>query len=178
MFSPSAARSMHAQRPADEPTDFLSTPAKPASHRLAIRAAVGGRRQHGVLRGEPPQTGCFTPPGHPFGDAGGAQDLGVTEFDETDPAGFSVKPRVMITGRSSWSSRPSSRLDTTPTLDLAGSPDFERLVAYHRVHRAVELGLGLADDVLTRSPRRDMRQQQLTNAGLRGNHTGFGARQV
>ncbi|MFV4153416.1 hypothetical protein ACNJQG_21200, partial [Mycobacterium tuberculosis] len=26
----------------------------------------------------------------------------------------------------------------------------------------------------TRSPRRDMRQQQLTNAGLRGNHTGFG----
>lgn len=139
---------------------------------------MGGRRQHGVLRGEPPQTGCFTPPGHPFGDAGGAQDLGVTEFDEHrsrrvfgETAGDDHRAKLVV--------EPAVfSLDTTPTLDLAGSPDFERLVAYHRVHRAVELGLGLADDVLTRSPRRDMRQQQLTNAGLRGNHTGFGARQV
>ncbi|EUA75348.1 hypothetical protein I553_3241 [Mycobacterium xenopi 4042] len=30
----------------------------------------------------------------------------------TDPAGLDVNPRVMTTGRSSWSRRPSSRVDT------------------------------------------------------------------
>src|SRR5690625_794074 len=36
----------------------------------------------------------------------------------TDPAGWEVNPRVMTTGRSSSSSRPSSRLDTRPTLTV------------------------------------------------------------
>src|SRR6516225_7855289 len=51
--------------------------------------------------------------------------------------------------------------------DPFGATDIEGLTANHRVHGTIELGLGLADDVLTRSPRRDMRQKQLAYARLR-----------
>ena len=61
---------------------------------------------------------------------------------------------------------------------LAGPTDFEGLVGHHRVHRAVELCLGLADHVLPRRPRRDMGQQQLADTGLRRGSTRLGAGQV
>ena len=49
--------------------------------------------------------------------------------------------------------------------------DVERLAAHHRVHRAVEFGLRLADHVLARRPRRNVGQQQFGDAGLRGGLT-------
>ena len=62
--------------------------------------------------------------------------------------------------------------------DPFGAADVERLTAHHRVHGTVELGLGLADHVLARGPRRDMGQQQLANTGLRRGPAGLGARQM
>src|SRR6516165_6198619 len=62
--------------------------------------------------------------------------------------------------------------------DPFGATDIEGLTANHRVHGTIELGLGLADDVLTRSPRRDMRQKQLAYARLCRNHAGLRARQM
>src|SRR6185437_313328 len=90
----------------------------------------------------------------------------------------------MTTGRSSSSRRPSSRLVTRATLanpvgsDPFGAADIERLTAHHRMHGTIELGLGLADHILTRGPRRDMGQQQFANTGLGRGAAGLGPRQM
>ena len=74
---------MHAR--SDRPISRLISwvrPDEPAFDRFAVGASVGGRRQHRVLRGQPPQARPLAPARYPLGDAGGAHDLGVTEFDQ------------------------------------------------------------------------------------------------
>ena len=61
---------------------------------------------------------------------------------------------------------------------LSGPADVDALPAHHRVHRTVELGLGLTDDVLARRPRRNVGQQQFTDAGPFGDLSRLGARQM
>ncbi len=66
--------------------------ADPSPNRLAVRAGVGGARQHRVLGGHPSLSRTLAPAGHALGHRCGAQDAGLPELDQhrslgvTEPA--------------------------------------------------------------------------------------------
>src|SRR6201999_4157913 len=102
-------------------------------------------------------------------------DFGLTEFDQHRPCrmlgetpsdhqrtklvveatvftfGHDANPSSHAGGAAVGSGRKKS--------DSFGVPYVEGLTAYDRVHRTIELGLGLADHVLSRGPRRDVGEQ-------------------
>src|SRR5581483_3580350 len=71
-----------AERAADEAADLVGAAADAARHGFAVAARVGGAGEHGVLGGDPAFAAALAPAGDALGDAGGAQDAGVSEGDE------------------------------------------------------------------------------------------------
>ena len=76
-----------AQRTADQPLDFLGAAALLALCRLAVRAGMGGARQHAVFRRHPALAGIAQERRHAILDGGGAQHMCVAEFGEAGAFG-------------------------------------------------------------------------------------------
>ncbi|MNT29307.1 hypothetical protein D3C72_1650390 [compost metagenome] len=71
-----------AQAAPDQALDFLGAAGLLATGRLAAHAAVGRARQHAVFGGDPALALALQEAGHGFVNAGGADHLGVAEFDQ------------------------------------------------------------------------------------------------
>jgi hypothetical protein len=113
VFSPSAARSIHARN--DRPTRRLIScvlpPTRPLTDSLSERSwvAAGNIAYSAVSQ---PCPDPLRQRGTPSVTLAVHMTRVWPNSTSTEPAGWLVKPRVMVTGRSSSSSRPSSRLDT------------------------------------------------------------------
>ena len=83
-----------AQRPADQPLDFLGAAALLAARRLAVGAGMGRARQHAVFRGDPAAPGVAQEGRHPLFHRGGAQHMGVAEADEAGAFGVFGEARL------------------------------------------------------------------------------------
>ena len=71
-----------AERTADEPRDLVRAPADPALDALAVVAAVGRARQHGVLGRDPSLALAGQPARHAARERRGAEHLRAAERDE------------------------------------------------------------------------------------------------
>src|SRR6202012_4342785 len=117
VFSPNAARSMQAR--SDLPTKRLISCVRPDrrpftdSRSPRVWVADGSIAYSAVSQ---PNPDPLRHRGTPSVTLAVHMTLVWPNPITTDPAGCDVNPRVMTTGRSSSSRRPSSRLDTPPTL--------------------------------------------------------------
>ena len=80
-----------AQRAADQPRDLVGAAADAALDGLAVRAGVGGARQHRVLGGDPPAALALEPARHALGERGRAEHPGAAELHQDAPLGV-VEP--------------------------------------------------------------------------------------
>src|SRR5690625_4346632 len=140
VFSPSAARSMQARsdRPTSRLISWVRPPTRPLTDSRSERVwvAAGSMAYSAVSQPDPD-------PLRQRGTPSVTLAVHITRVwpnsMSTEPAGWAVKPRVIVTGRNSSSRRPSSRVDTRPTLvggaagatDPLGVADLEGLDAGH-----------------------------------------------
>ena len=113
VFSPSAARSMQArsERPTSRLISWVRPPTRPLTDSRSERSWVAaGSIAYSAVSQPSPEP--LRQRGTPSVTLAVHMTRVWPNSTSTDPAGWEVKPRVMRTGRSSSSSRPSSRLDT------------------------------------------------------------------
>src|SRR5262249_13718270 len=113
VFSPSAARSIQAL--SDRPTSRLISCVRPPTRPLTDSRSDRSWVAAGSIAYSAVSQPCPDPlrqRGTPSVTLAVHITLVSPNSTNTDPAGCEVKPRVIRTGRSSSSSRPSSRLDT------------------------------------------------------------------
>ena len=81
------------QRPTDQALDLLGAARLPAARGLTVGAGMGRARQHAVFGGDPAAAGITHPGRHSFIDRGGAQHVGIAEFDQAGALGMAGKAR-------------------------------------------------------------------------------------